>query len=81
MNLAAEDVLGRLRQRQRRAREEFGVEMIGIVGSLARGDARPDSDIDVVLAAVRAISLFDLAGLQAEAGVGGHQSLTRSRSM
>ncbi len=66
MNGAAADVLSQLRKRRQQAREQFGLELIGIVGSVARGDARPDSDVDVVLSALRAITLFDLARLQAE---------------
>ena len=43
--IAALDVL----RGRRRALAELGADHAGIFGSLARGDDRPDSDIDVVL--------------------------------
>ncbi len=36
----------------------------GIFGSRARGDARPDSDLDVLVELKPGSSLFDLTGLQ-----------------
>lgn len=40
-----------------------GVELLGIVGSVARGQAGPDSDLDVAYAIVGEPSLFDLGGI------------------
>jgi uncharacterized protein len=45
--LTAEDVLNRLRQRQLDWHRRFHVVELGLFGSVARGDARPDSDLDV----------------------------------
>jgi uncharacterized protein len=39
--------LAALRAHQSQARAQ-GIELIGVVGSVARGEARPDSDIDIV---------------------------------
>jgi predicted nucleotidyltransferase len=41
------EVLEVLRARREEARA-IGIELVGVVGSLARGEARPDSDVDVV---------------------------------
>lgn len=38
-------------------RSRFGVKEIGIFGSLARGEARPESDIDLVVEFERPIGL------------------------
>lgn len=43
-----------------------GVAHAGVFGSLARGEARPDSDIDVVIrfAPEASVTLWDYAGLK-----------------
>jgi hypothetical protein len=51
-----------LRARQSMARA-LGVELVGVVGSVARGEERPDSDVDVVYERIGKPSLFDLGGL------------------
>lgn len=56
-------VLDLLRANQSRARE-IGVEFVGVVGSLARGDAGPDSDVDVVFDVVGQLDYWRLGGLQ-----------------
>jgi len=40
------------------------VARIGVFGSVARGDARPDSDIDVLVEMTREGDLFDLVGIK-----------------
>ena len=40
-----------------------GVDLLGVVGSVARGDANPNSDVDVAYAIVGEPSLFDLGGI------------------
>lgn len=45
--LTAEEVLNGLRQRQPDWHRRFHVVELGLFGSVARGDARPDSDLDV----------------------------------
>ena len=40
-----------------------GVELLGVVGSVARGECGPDSDVDVAYAIVGEPSLFDLGGI------------------
>lgn len=48
--------------RDERARAlELGFELIGVVGSVARGEAGPESDVDVAYDVVGRASLFGLA--------------------
>lgn len=42
------------------------VEFAGVFGSYARGEHRPDSDIDILVRFSAPKSLFDLAGLEIE---------------
>jgi len=60
-----DQVLQVLRREQSRARA-VGVELVGVVGSVARGEAGPDSDVDVVYDVTGQPSLFDLGGLMAD---------------
>jgi len=43
------DVISLLRKHESILRERFGVATIGIFGSFARGEERPDSDVDVLV--------------------------------
>ena len=42
----------------------YGVRRAGVFGSYARGDARPDSDLDLLVDLPKGSSLLDLVGLQ-----------------
>jgi uncharacterized protein len=44
-----DDVLGYLRQNRVQLRNRFHVKRIGVFGSLARGDATEQSDIDLII--------------------------------
>jgi hypothetical protein len=61
-----QDVLDGLRARQAEARERYGVEFVGVVGSMARGAARRASDIDVLMNVVGHTTYFRLGELEAE---------------
>jgi predicted nucleotidyltransferase len=59
-----EQVIARLKAHERELRAA-GVIHLSLFGSVARGEARPDSDIDLVvkLDRKRGIDLFELGGL------------------
>jgi len=63
-----EIIIDKLKSVQADIDREYGIELFGLVGSWARGDARPDSDIDIVyrLDKSRNVSLFDLGGVWSE---------------
>lgn len=44
--------------------EEFGIESIRVFGSVARGEARPDSDVDLLVSLQEPVGLIRLARLQ-----------------
>ncbi|MEW6598610.1 MAG: nucleotidyltransferase family protein [Pseudomonadota bacterium] len=60
------EVLGVLRARRADIREKYLVDLIGVVGSFARGEAREDSDVDVWAESLRGTTLFKLGGALAE---------------
>ena len=62
MNALLEDALAAIRAKQPAAREQ-GVELIGVVGSVARGEAGPQSDVDIAYAVVGRASLFGIGGI------------------
>jgi len=57
------DILAILKK-QRNALDEFGVRSIALFGSYARGEARRDSDIDVLVEFNRPVGLFEFARLK-----------------
>lgn len=44
--------------------KEAGITYVALFGSVARGEGRPDSDIDLAIRFGRSYTLFDLAGVQ-----------------
>jgi predicted nucleotidyltransferase len=52
--------------RQREALARFQVRTLSLFGSTARGDARPDSDIDLLVEFEQPIDLFAFAELRQE---------------
>jgi hypothetical protein len=45
------------------AAERYGVYNIRVFGSVARGEATPGSDVDLLVSAREGVSMFDLVGL------------------
>jgi len=43
------DVLNILKKHEKEIKERFGVKRIGVFGSYARGEEKPESDIDIVV--------------------------------
>jgi uncharacterized protein len=58
-----DQVLETLRAFRPQAREA-GVELVGVVGSVARGEATSESDVDVVFDVMGRLDYFQLGGLQ-----------------
>ena len=58
------DVLQKLRKEQENLRMLYGVESLALFGSVARDEAGPDSDVDVLVEFGRPITLFDLVAVQ-----------------
>lgn len=59
------DVLKLLRQHEPELKKRFGIATIGIFGSFIRGEARPESDVDVLVTFREGEETFDkLYGLQ-----------------
>ena len=58
-------VVARLEALRPTIRDEYNVELLGLFGSRARGDNRPDSDVDVAYrwASDKVGSLLDLGGI------------------
>ncbi|MFA4876392.1 MAG: nucleotidyltransferase family protein [Methanoregula sp.] len=53
------DVLSLLRQHEPELKKRFGVATIGIFGSFIRGEARPESDVDVLVTFRKGQETFD----------------------
>jgi uncharacterized protein len=47
--------------------EKYGVYDIRVFGSVARGEERPDSDVDLLVKLEKGRSYFDLGGFQVDA--------------
>lgn len=63
--ITREESLDLLRQFMAEFGVEFGIESLGVFGSVARGDASPESDVDVVVKMFRP-NLFVLSRLRIE---------------
>ena len=59
-----EDVSARLAELKPRLEREYPISELGIFGSYARGEQRSDSDLDVLVAFERPVTLFDLVRLE-----------------
>ena len=59
-----EEVIRRLAQRQRELHEIYAVQSLALFGSVARDEAGPDSDVDLLVEFSRPVGLFDFIGLQ-----------------
>ena len=60
-------ILAKLREQREHIEREYGLRMVGLVGSVARGEAKSDSDVDVFVDIIRTPTLLTIAG--AEIGV------------
>ncbi|GAA0512822.1 hypothetical protein SAMN04488066_104221 [Halorubrum aquaticum] len=63
---STEDFPARLAQLKPQLKREYPISELGIFGSYARGEQRPDSDLDVLVAFDQPVTLFDLVRLENE---------------
>ena len=64
MAATAEELISQLRAHGPAFREEFGVRRLRVFGSLARGSAGPESDVDVLVDFQAPVSAKRFYGLQ-----------------
>ena len=58
------DVLSILHEKRGELSEKYGVKSLALFGSVARDEARPDSDVDLLVEFDRPVGLFAFIGLQ-----------------
>jgi predicted nucleotidyltransferase len=61
-----EHVLAKLREQREHIEREYGLRMVGLVGSVARGEATEESDVDVWVDILRTPTLFQIAHAENE---------------
>ena len=61
MTIDREHVLRKLREQREHIERAYGLRMIGIVGSVARGEATDESDIDIIVDIIGRPTLFSLS--------------------
>ena len=62
MNL--EEIGNLIRAHQEILAQRYGVAVAGIFGSYVRGEARPESDLDLLVEFLRPVSLLELVGAE-----------------
>ena len=68
MTIDRERVLQALRSKQAHIEEHYGLRIVGIIGSVARGEATAESDIDVWVDIIRTPSLFEISRAERDVG-------------
>jgi uncharacterized protein len=58
------EVLRILHENRGELAEKYGVKSLALFGSIARDEARPDSDVDLLVEFDRPVGLFAFIGLQ-----------------
>jgi predicted nucleotidyltransferase len=61
-----DQVVRALRSRRSRIERDYGMRLVGIVGSMARGEATEASDIDVLVDVLETPSLFTISQAEEE---------------
>ena len=59
-----DEIMQKLRAERDHLRAKFGVESLALFGSVARDEAGPGSDVDLLVEFARPITLFDLVAVQ-----------------
>jgi len=78
-----DEVVRILKAHQAELHEQYGVKSLALFGSVAREEARPDSDVDLLVEFDRPVGLFAFIGLQLylEAQLGCKVDLGTPRSL
>ncbi len=66
MTSLLDTVLETIRARRDEIEARYGIRLIGVVGSVARGEERPGSDVDVMIDITGKPSLFSLSDVMFE---------------
>jgi uncharacterized protein len=61
--LGIDDIIGDKREAILKLAQQYGASNVRVFGSVARGEARPDSDVDFLVNFPADRSIFDLVGL------------------
>jgi hypothetical protein len=61
MTVDREHILAKLREQRDHIEREYGLRLVGLVGSVARGEATEESDIDVMVDITGRPTLFSLS--------------------
>jgi predicted nucleotidyltransferase len=59
-----DDVARILAKRQKELHQVYAVKSLSLFGSVARNEARPESDVDLLVEFTRPVGLFEFIGLQ-----------------
>jgi predicted nucleotidyltransferase len=59
-------LLAKLREQRDRVEREYGLRMVGLIGSVARGEATQESDVDIWVDILRTPTLFQIAHAENE---------------
>jgi len=78
-----DDVLRILKEHRSEFIDQYQVKSLSLFGSMARNEARDDSDVDLLVEFTRPVGLFQFIGLQQrlEALLGGKVDLGTTRSL
>ena len=63
-DMGKKEIIEIIRNSKPELQTRFGVQRIGLFGSHARGEQRPESDIDILVSFSREIDLFDFVDLR-----------------
>src|SRR5687768_10048135 len=63
IGLGIDDIIGDKREAILKLAQQYGASNVRVFGSVARGEARPDSDVDFLVNFPSDRSIFDLVGL------------------
>lgn len=66
--LGIEDILGDKCEAILKLAKQYGASNVRVFGSVARGEARPDSDVDFIMHFPDSTSIFDMVGLWLDLG-------------